>query len=156
MFSLTPKLFRSVLLRFQIFRDFPYISLLLISNPIPLWSESSICLMWGLYDLRLVFWVRIWSHLEMHCGHLKRMCTLIMSVEFYNCQWAKDCWQYCSGLLYSYLFFFFCSTCSTSNWETVLTSPNIFLGCLLLFAVLLVLLHLCWAQSLGNYFLFPW
>ena len=104
---MTPKLFRSVLLRFQIFRDFPDISLLLISSPIPLWSESSICLMWGLYDLRLVFWVRIWSHLEMHCGHLKRMCTLIMSVEFYNCQWAKDCWQYCSGLLYSCLFFFF-------------------------------------------------
>ena len=55
-------LFTSVLFNLHKFRDFPVIFLLLISNVIPLWSESRHCIISIILDLlRCVLWPRKWS-----------------------------------------------------------------------------------------------
>lgn len=63
---MTYVLFRSKLLIFQIFGDFPVFFLLLIFSLIVLWPEDIVCVMSILASLPLcTLWLRMWPILEL-------------------------------------------------------------------------------------------
>lgn len=81
--SLSHKLFRSVLLSFQMFGDFSVIFLLLISSLVPFWSESILgMILIKKKNLRVVLWLRIYL-----C-----ICSLGNWKEHIFC----SCWVKCS------------------------------------------------------------
>lgn len=65
----------------------PSIYLLLISNFIPLWSENILGMTWILlilFDLSRHFLARKMVYLGKCCGHLKRMCILLLVGMFHR------------------------------------------------------------------------
>lgn len=75
--------FGSMLFCLQIFRNFPNVSLLLISNLMSLLSENMSCIIWILLNLlRLALWPRVWSVL------INIQCALGKNVYYAIVEWS--------------------------------------------------------------------
>ena len=74
---------------YQIPGDFPVILLLLISNFIPLWSESILCMISFLLNvLRLVLWLNLVSPNHVHLGRIHILLLLDgVFVEVFRSNW---------------------------------------------------------------------
>ena len=74
------------------FRDFPVVFLLLISNVIPVWSENILCIISAFKNiLSFVLW-SMWSPVLVSVSWVHQDCILMSSVGMFCLRSVRSCW----------------------------------------------------------------